>query len=170
MKKNLNQKPVELGSSPLFQPITYRKSRKAFIVEYSCSLILILLLLGTYFQKISIKPKITYFILGLSCLPLLSAEITRYLFKYCVTSDKLVVVEGLIKQAKQNIYFHPLGFVPYIDIHQNRIQRLLDYGTIHVVVDGGGNYIEIKDIDKPYEFMKILEKRIEENRDPRGKR
>ncbi len=76
--------------------------------------------------------------------------------------QKAIIVNGIIKQSKKNIYFHPLGFVPDINIKQNRIQRVLNYGTIYV--QGGSNPFEIKEIDHPLRVMDFLEELIEKNK------
>ena len=78
--------------------------------------------------------------------------------------DKLVTIDGIIKQNRKNIYFHPLGFVPDINIKQNRIQRLLNYGTISIVM--GGSNFEIKDVNNPHSIIKIIEEQIEYSKHP----
>lgn len=156
-------------SKPKEEKIVFRKSRKAYMVEYACGLILLLLLFSIHLHGIMLKPKVAYFFLGISLLPLAFAEISRMLSKYQITMDKLTITEGLIKQAKKKIYFHPLGFIPDINIHQGRIQRLLDYGTIFVKC-AQGNAFEVKDVNQPHEIMKIIERRVEENKHPERKK
>jgi uncharacterized membrane protein YdbT with pleckstrin-like domain len=82
--------------------------------------------------------------------------------------DKLVTIEGLIKQNKKNIYFHPLGFVPDINVKQSRLQRVLGIGTISVTM--GGENFQIKDVDYPHRIIDIIEERIEASKHPERKR
>ncbi len=78
--------------------------------------------------------------------------------------EKMVITEGLVKQRKQNVYYHPLGYVPDINIKQNFMQRMLNYGTISVST--GSNSFQIKDIDNPDKVVGLLEDLIENSKNP----
>ena len=148
---------------------TFKTSRKALLLEYICGGFLLVLLLTAYFKGIYVKPTISYFVLGLSFFSFGSAEFSRFMLRYKITGDKLTIVQGLIKQDKKHVYFHPLGFVPDINTKQSRIQRLLDSGTIFVA-GAGGNSFEIKDVNKPHKVMEIIESLIEASKHPERKR
>ena len=148
-----------------------RKSRKAYIIEYSCTVILLFLLFTTYYKGIFLKSILQYFVVGLAATAFLSAELSRILTYYKITPKKVVIVKGIIKQNKKNVYFHPLGFVPDINVKQNRIQRILNYGTIYVKVSGQENSFEICDINRPQKIMNLIEDLISKNKHPeRNKR
>ena len=151
-------------------PFIIRKSRKSYIIEYSCGTFLIILLLLSYLTSMDLKQEIQSFVLGLGLFALASAEISRILTSYKIGNDKIEVVHGLIKKEKKNIYYHPLGFVPDINIKQGRLQRVLRYGTIYVAAGSGGNSFEIKDIDEPHEIMEVIEKQIELSKHPERKK
>ncbi|MEK6969646.1 MAG: PH domain-containing protein [Nanoarchaeota archaeon] len=141
---------------------TLRRSRKAFLVEYTCGVLLLLLLAVFSLKGIELWAGFQYFVLGLALFSFVYAEFSRMLIQYRIMPQKAIIVNGIIKQSKKNIYFHPLGFVPDINIKQNRIQRVLNYGTIYV--QGGSNPFEIKEIDHPLRVMDFLEELIEKNK------
>ena len=141
---------------------TLRRSRKAFLLEYSCSVILLLLLAIFSRKSIEMWAGFQYFVLGLALFFVVYAEFTRLLIQYRIMPQKAIIVNGIIKQSKKNIYFHPLGFVPDINIKQTRVQRILNYGTIYV--QGGSNPFEIKEINHPLQVMDFLEELIEKNK------
>jgi hypothetical protein len=138
-----------------------RKTRKAFIIEYICGGFLILLLLVSIikgsFQNIG------YFIGILGLIAIGSAELSRILTRYTIKESKIVITKGLIKQVKKNVYFHPLGFVPDLNIKQSRLQRVMNYGSIYLK-EGQNSTFEIKDVNGPQKIMNVIERLIEKNR------
>lgn len=140
-----------------------RKSRKAFIIEYTCSFILLVLLIATSVKGIALPPMFNYLIVGIAAFALISAELSRALTWYKITESKVIIIKGFIKQSKKNVHFLPLGYVPEINTHQGRIQRLLDIGTIFVH-GSAQNSFEIKDVNNPQEVLALIEQLIEENR------
>lgn len=140
-----------------------RKSRKAFIIEYACSFILVSLLAATYIKGIRLPGIFNYLIIGIAAFALISAELSRALTWYKITDSKVIIIKGLIKQTKKNVHFLPLGYIPEINTHQGRIQRLLNIGTIFVH-GSAQNSFEIKDINEPQKVLALIEQLIEENR------
>ena len=148
---------------------TLKRSRKVFLWEYLCSFFLLGLLVFTIFKPINIPPILKNIMLGTAVFSFLSAEISRQMLRYIITNSKLIVIEGLIKQLKTNVYFHPLGFVPDINVRQNRIQRILNYGTIFVK-GGSQNSFELLDIDRPHEIMQLIEDLVEHSKQRQASR
>jgi hypothetical protein len=161
VKKKVNQEERKI----LY---TFKRSRKAFLLEYACGLFLLTFLLVIYVKGIHLKPVINYSILGFGLFSIVSVEFSRLMLKYKIMDDKLVTIHGLIQENRKNIYFHPLGFVPDINTHQSRIQRLLNYGTISIVM--GGSNFEIKDVNNPHSIIDIIEEQIEYSKHPERKR
>lgn len=137
----------------------YKQSRKAFLVEYFCGFAILLMALTLPVKYSNFQ--FPLFILG--GLSFGSAEFSRYLTRYIFTSDKIVVISGLIKQSKKHIYFHPLGFVPDLHVSQGRIQRIFDFGDIHLK-SGGENNFMIKNISNPHKVYRLIESSIKKNR------
>tara|TARA_Y100000310_G_C20357172_1_gene657223 strand:- start:201 stop:707 length:507 start_codon:yes stop_codon:yes gene_type:complete len=133
----------------------FKRSRKAFLTEYFSGFLLLLLVVVLYMKGIILPKGLHYFVVGFALFSIVSAEFSRLFLRYKITSTKIVIISGLIKQDKKNVYYHPLGFLPDINTKQGRLQRLLNYGTIFV--DAGGNSFEIKDVNSPHKVMGMLE-------------
>ena len=138
------------------------RSRKAYLVEYFCGVALLSLLIATYIKGIRFPIGVTYFILGLGLFAIIFAEGSRVLLSYIITTEKISIVRGIVKQTKKNINYHPLAFVPDISMKQNRVERLLNYGTVSI--ESGSSAFEIREVDNPKEVMELLEKMIEKTR------
>jgi len=151
-----------------FKPMTFLRSRKAFLIEYFCAGILLVFLVLAYAFGLVLKNYVLYVLIALIVIFIATAELSRVMLRYKIVEDKLVTIEGLIKQNKKNIYFHPLGFVPDINVKQSRLQRVLGIGTISVTM--GGENFQIKDVDYPHRIIDIIEERIEASKHPERKR
>jgi uncharacterized membrane protein YdbT with pleckstrin-like domain len=143
--------------------LVLRRSRKAFLVEYSCGILLLVLLLILYARDIALQPLVRNVVLGLALLALVTPEISRLFLVYKITSTKVTIIKGILQQVKKNVHFIPLGYIPEINMKQDRIQRLLKYGTIFVH-GSGQNSFEIKDVDQPQAILELIEDLIEKNR------
>lgn len=148
--------------------LTLRKTRKGYIVEYGCGFVLLILVGLLHWKGINLRTGVEYFSLGLALFSIAIPEYKRMVTKYSITSSKLIVVHGIIKQSKLNFYFTPLGYVLNINSRQSRIQRILNYGTIYI--SGGSdpanpiNTLEIRNINKPHFVLQMIEDLIEKNR------
>ena len=142
---------------------TFKKSRKAYLPEYLCGFFLLAVLALVYIKGISLGSYVLYFILGISFFSFGTAEISRMMNKYLITPSKLIIIRGVMKQHKKNVYFYSMGFVPDINIHQGRMQRLLNYGSISVSGSGSDAFV-IKDINKPKKMMEQMEDMIQKSR------
>ncbi|MBI2665075.1 PH domain-containing protein [Candidatus Woesearchaeota archaeon] len=149
--------------------LNFKKSRKAFVVEYACGFLL--LVLAVMFQLQGwIIPKLFYnFILVASLAAFITGEVSIRKDRYKITPEKVIIVHGIIKKSKKSVHFHPLGYVPDINVHQSPLERLLGYGTIYVR-GTGENQLEIKDVNNPEKVLKIIEELIEKNRAMSSKR
>ncbi len=145
-----------------------RQTRKAFMIEYACGIFLIGLVLYSLIQGINLPSFALYFIGGVGLFSISIGEVARIFTRYTVMETKLVIVKGLLKQKKKNVYFHPLGFTPDLNIKQGRLQRVFNYGTVYLK-GGVENMFELKDIDGPQKVLDLLEERIDANRGPMRK-
>lgn len=141
-----------------------KRSRKAFLPEYFCGFFLLILLGINYFTGYFTSLLLIYFLLGIAIFSLISAEYSRMVLWYTFMPEKMVITEGLVKQRKQNVYYHPLGYVPDINIKQNYLQRIFNYGTISVAT--GSNSFQIKDVDHPDKVVGLLEDLVENTKNP----
>mgnify|MGYP001403814703 CR=1 FL=1 len=141
-----------------------RSSRLGFLVEYGCAAFVFLGLGMLAVQgKTPVMPiKVLGF--GVGILAIASAEITRALTRYKISEAKLTIVKGVLKQTRKHVYFHPLGFVPDLNVKQGRISRLLGIGTVYLKAGGNENTFEIKDVNKPHKVLKVIEELIDANK------
>ena len=144
------------------------RSRKAFLIEYICGTLLLLFLIMIRVKGIGLSSAFQTFILLIAALAFISPEISRIMLRYRITSSKISIIKGLLKQTKKNVHFLPLGYVPEINLKQSRIQRLLNYGTIFVH-GSGENSFEIKEVDHPQKILELIEELIDKYRTPMQK-
>ncbi len=142
-----------------------RRSRKAFLIEYVCGILLLLFLIMIRVKGIGLSSAFQTFILLIAALAFISPEISRIMLRYRITSSKISIIKGLLKQTKKNVHFLPLGYVPEINLKQSRIQRLLNYGTIFIH-GSGENSFEIKEVDHPQKILELIEELIDKYRAP----
>ena len=149
-----------MGSKVL---LTLRHSRKSFILEYFCSILVTILLVVSYLKDINMPIWTTYSMYAVAFFGIGSAELTR-LFgdRYKITNEKLMIIQGVIRKKNQNVYYQPLGFVPDIHVKQTAFQRILNYGTVYMVISG--NKFEIKNVDDPNNVLEMIENLIGRNK------
>jgi uncharacterized membrane protein YdbT with pleckstrin-like domain len=140
-----------------------RKSRKAFLVEYICGFFLLGIVLLMVLKNYD---KTSYLFVGMVLATLfifLSVEMMRIMTRYSITKTKIIIIHGLIKQLKKNVYYHPLAFVPDLNVKQSRLDRLLDIGTVYLKGGGNENTFELKDISNPHRALEMIENLIDDN-------
>tara|TARA_Y100000310_G_scaffold334436_2_gene414204 strand:+ start:314 stop:805 length:492 start_codon:yes stop_codon:yes gene_type:complete len=149
--------------------VNLRRTRKAFLPEYISGFFLLFVLFIFNLNNIAIPFNLNYLLIGVAAFAFISIEVNRKLVDYKITPEKIIITKGIIKKHRKNIHFHPLGFVPDINVKQNFTQRLLNYGT--VFIEGSGeNHLEIKDVSNPHKILSTLEDLIDENRTTSSKR
>ena len=141
-----------------------RKSRKAYALEYGCAVVIVGLLLALVVKGVTLKPFLIYAGLIVAGFAVAFSEISRGFVRYKITPTKLVILHGILKQSKKNVYWQPLGFVPDINLKQGRLQRLLDYGTVYITSGGEQNSMEVKDVNNPQYILEYIEHLIEQAR------
>ena len=139
-----------------------KRSHKSFYVEYFCILVVLSLLVFGISKDFGGKLFI-YGLSGLMIFGLISTGFHRSYWRYIITPKKMTFVSGIIKKHHKHIYFHPLGFVPDINVKQDWLQRFLNYGTVSVKVSN--DHFKLKDIDHPHFIMKEIEELIHGARD-----
>jgi membrane protein YdbS with pleckstrin-like domain len=141
-----------------------RSSRLGFIVEYACATFIF-----AGFLVLAMKGKSPIFPIkvlgfGIGIIAIASAEIARAITRYTISEAKLTIVTGIVKQTRKHVYFHPLGFVPDLNVNQGRINRMLGIGTVYLKAGGGENTFEIKDVQHPHRVLKLIEELIDSNK------
>ncbi|HLD01217.1 MAG TPA: PH domain-containing protein [Candidatus Nanoarchaeia archaeon] len=141
----------------------YCRTRKAYLVEYSCGFLLLGLLGYSKLNGDYIAPGVTLLIGGTGLFSLLLAEYSRLITRYKITRSKITIVHGFIKRQKKNVYFHPLGFVPDLNVKQGRLQRILGYGSVFLR-GTQGNVFEIRNVNNPSKVLDLIEDLIKKNK------
>lgn len=152
------------GRDPEEVLMILRKTRRAYLVEYLCAFVALGGLGLALLKGVALPSMFTYGVLGFTGVALGAAEFQRALTRYRITGEKLTIIRGIVRQAKENVYWQPLGFVADIHTQQTRLQRLLNYGTIIIPTgqDGGS---KVKDISNPDKVMQLLERLVEKGRE-----
>ena len=136
---------------------TVRKTRKSFLVEYGCAAFLIILMAALYSKGV-VLGKLSLLVVGVAMVSIGTAELSRLMHKVQLTSSKILIVDGLIRQSKKHIY---VGLISDINSKQGVVQRLLNYGNIHVRSASGEGELHIKDVNQPAKLMNQIEDLIE---------
>ena len=144
---------------------TYRKTRKAYLTEYGCGAFLLTAVGVSFLNGVNFNAVFQYFVVGVSLFAVGTAEMSRMFTRYKITPEKITIIKGIIRQDKKNVYFHPLGFVPDLNVKQSRLQRILNYGTIFLK-SGDTHTFEIKDVNSPHKILELIEKLVEDNKSP----
>jgi uncharacterized membrane protein YdbT with pleckstrin-like domain len=140
-----------------------KKSRKAFIWEYTCGVLLLIILFTSYLKEINIHYYFQYFILILAIFCFAYAELNRLATVYLISEHKITIMQGLISKNKKHVDMYAVGFLPDINVSQTLVQRVLNFGSIYVE-NGGKNAFTIKDINNPQGMMEKIEQLIKASR------
>jgi uncharacterized membrane protein YdbT with pleckstrin-like domain len=143
--------------------VELKKSRKAFLWEYTCGILLLIILITSYLEGINISHYFQYFILALAIFCFVYAELNRLATVYLISEHKITIMQGLISKNKKHVDMYAVGFLPDINVSQTLIQRVLDFGSIYVE-NGGKNAFTIKDINNPQGMMEKIEQLINASR------
>jgi len=139
--------------------VKLKVSRKAYCIEYACGVLLLALFLLLLWNGVAL-PEILRKIIPLIILIIfLTPEVQRVMTRYTLTPTKIVIIHGILKKNKKNVYYHPLAFVPDLNVKQGRLERLLDIGTIFIR-SGQETTFELKNINRPHEILEMLEELI----------
>ena len=71
---------------------------------------------------------------------------------------KVMVAEGIFNQKKEHIF---IDAITDVDLKQSYLERILNYGKLHVRSSSWMVTLEMNDIGKPQEAMEVLENLIE---------
>ena len=89
-----------------------RKSRKAYLAEYLCGVIILGLLVGLAAKGVLLPALPRNLTLGFALFCLGFAEVKRLFLRYKITPTKVITIHGFIKQTKKKHLFPPPGIHP----------------------------------------------------------
>lgn len=155
----MEKEETDEGKNILYR---FRKTHKAFLLEYGCAFFLIIFYV-IFTKKELLTDLVNYVVLGLGLTVIAAAEITRQMELYEITHDKIIITHGLFRKDRKYMYLQPLNFIPNIHLKQNIMQRFWNYGSLSMKGEGD-NQIEIDNINKPKEMIRIIEEVMEHHR------
>jgi len=134
-----------------------RISRKTYIPIYLIVLLIIGSIIFFWYNGFEINK---YAIIGALAAVLIcikSTEIHRLNHKYEITSNSLVHTRGIFGRVSRRLDFFAISD---FDVSQTLWQRILNYGNVNVRLFSKDSTSCVKNIDRPFEFMKFLEDQI----------
>jgi len=157
---SVGNSPEELTGSQIEEEISIKvsTSRRAFLLEYACVLTLISILGYSRLNQIVLPERFNYSIVTLIVLILISTELLKASHRAIITSSKVIIFDGLVKQTQKHIW---ISSITDVDIHQNPWQRLFNYGEIHLRSASGERTLRLKNIANPVQVLETLERLIE---------
>ncbi len=138
--------------------IKVNTSRRSFLPEYACVLTLVSILGYSQLHQIILPERFNYFIIALIVLILISTELLKASHRAVITSSKVIIFDGLIKQTQKHIW---TSSITNVDIHQNPLQRLFNYGEINLRSASGERTLRLKNVANPAWVLDRLEELIE---------
>ena len=139
------------------EEMTLRNSRKMYFPLYMMIFILVGFLGYIYVNGLSVHK---FLLMGIGlfiALTLTASETRRFKEAYTINKDFLAHSSGYISKDIKKILIES---IIDIDVKQGIWQRLLRYGDIQVHAASGAHIIHMKNINKPHDFVKMLETRM----------
>ncbi|GEM_PF-3774267 len=127
-----------------------RISRKSFIPLYSMAVVLIALIIYIKKEGLPLSEPLFIFAALFIIFTLKFTELHRLLHHYDITPTALEKVEGLFIRRTKRMHYYSIS---NLHLTQSLWDKLLDIGTIEVAQFSETLRTEIKNINKPREFM-----------------
>ncbi len=137
------------------------RTRKAFLVEYICAFILLAILLVSYQKGITEITRFSIYIVMFIISIVVATELSRLIHRVKITSSKILIIDGLIKQSKKHVF---MSYITDVDAKQSYIGRILRFGNIHLKSASGEGTLEIRDVNNPERVMENIENLVEKHR------
>jgi membrane protein YdbS with pleckstrin-like domain len=137
------------------------RTRKAFLVEYTCIFILLVILFISNLKNITLITRFSNYLIGLIIIIIVATELSRLLHRVKITQSKILIINGLIKQSKKHVF---MSYITDVDTKQSYLQRILNFGNIHLKSASGEGTLEIKDVDDPGTVMENIDNLIGNHR------
>jgi hypothetical protein len=137
------------------------KSRKAYILYYFFSLIIIFSLIYLYFRGYVIESYVFWicfiFVLGI----IYTTEIIHHREWWAVTNNSLIHSVSIVNKNVREVDFSSISD---LDLDKPLYQRILNYGDVNVRLFLNETSIKIRHINSPEKFIKFLRGLILKNR------
>jgi len=134
-----------------------RNTRKVYIFFYLMIFILIAAIVYIKYNGAEIDDFAIKLVLIFAIFILISTEIHRLGNSYEINDHSVVHRRGYLNINSSRFEF---GAISDSDVHQSLWQRFFSYGNAEVHLFSKENRILIRDINKPYEFVRFLHKKM----------
>jgi len=140
----------------------FKMSRKRYIPIYTMIVLLFALIIYIKIRELPLNQLALLGTVVFSILGVGLTEIHRVKDSYHITSEHVEHYSGYIAKAVKKIH---LKSITDIDARQGMWERIIGYGSINVQSASGSNHIIVRHVNKPGNFIEILEKRMQKIED-----
>ncbi|MFQ5531197.1 MAG: PH domain-containing protein [Candidatus Nanoarchaeia archaeon] len=149
----------------IFDPnkvLRIRNSRKIYLPFYVMAIILVGILVYIFFLGLPLSRLGLFLIIIFIIIGIKITEIHRIINLYEINPESFVHTFGIFGKTVENIDFLA---VSHLEVGQSLWQRFLRFGDVDIRVFGRENTTFVRNINKPFEFVRFFEDRVNEKRD-----
>ena len=138
-----------------------RNSRKIYFFFYLAA---VAISIGVFYYLMTGKEITKPMLWGMGIFLILgikATEIHRFRNLYEIQPDGFVHTIGVINKLSKK---RDLFSISDVEVSQNILQRILGFGTVHVIQFSKDSAIYVKNINRPHEFANVLQQAISKAR------
>jgi uncharacterized membrane protein YdbT with pleckstrin-like domain len=132
-------------------------TRKVYVPFYCMMIILVGALLYILYEGKEVNTFALKLVLGFCVFVFVATEIHRIYNSYEVNNHSVVHKKGIFSITSKRLEF---GAISDSDVRQTLWQRLWGFGDVEIHLFSRENTTAIRDIDKPYNFVAFLQKKM----------
>jgi uncharacterized membrane protein YdbT with pleckstrin-like domain len=147
---------------PIEEPIhKLTQSRISFLKNYLLSALLAVFVAYLFLSGFPVMQLGFYVSVALIAVFVSLPEIERVRSTYVVTASQVIIEEGIIGRKRKSVFFDNVADV---SVHQNILQRILQYGSVTVGSSSGREHtvLKLKGVHRPKELAYGIERLIKE--------
>jgi membrane protein YdbS with pleckstrin-like domain len=134
-----------------------RSSRKGYLIYYLMAIFIGIILIYIKLNDLPLPKNLLIASIVFIILVIKSTEIHRLTHHYDITPHTLEKVEGIFFQKVKRLNY---GSISQLHLTQNPLEKLLNIGTIEIAQFSETIRTDIKNINKPKEFLHEISKMI----------
>ena len=134
-----------------------RSSRKGYLIYYLMALFIGIVLIYIKLNNLPLPKNLLIVSILFIILVIKSTEIHRLTHHYDITPHTLEKVEGILYQRVKRMNY---GSISQLHLTQNPLEKLLNIGTVEIAQFSETIRTDIKNINKPKEFLHEISKMI----------
>lgn len=134
-----------------------RSSRKGYLIYYLMAIFIGIILIYIKLNDLPLPKNLLIASIVFIILLIKSTEIHRLTHHYDITPHTLEKVEGIFFQKVKRMNY---GSISQLHLTQNPLEKLLNIGTVEIAQFSETIRTDIKNINKPKEFLHEISKMI----------